>query len=360
MDKDYLLWAKENQSNALIPNALLEPRHSHEGVGAALVVRAVLYFERAYETSVRLALADCFDEFRAATGDVFKFVWHNGKAAQTADKAKPMRVLAASLGENDCFDFQYMSGEQPSDACLWSFRVFGMPAWEEKMGTRGIDVLAFSWPMVAVQDNPDAFARLFFNAAQRLNAVHGHAGHAINLSPVARQQNESTEFWISQMMPGTDVGPPTANAVRDLKGQIKTVGWLTAIDVAMLGKAGGVRGLRGELPPSWFSLNDYGAGVVIRAGVWPESGAAVTEGGKSFPPPAYVVLDRALRLVRVNGLDVLQQGTVNGDAPVYNTFSSTNAWLSRFETSGDGLLAAKAALLDTPPLDLSNALPNPL
>src|ERR1700760_1277571 len=102
MDKDYLLWAKENQSNALIPNALLEPRHSHEGIGAALVIRAVLYFEKAYEPSVRLALADCFDEFMAATGDVFKFVWHNGKAAQAFNKARPMRTLATSLGENDC------------------------------------------------------------------------------------------------------------------------------------------------------------------------------------------------------------------------------------------------------------------
>ena len=360
MDNNFLQWAKENQSKALIPNALLEPRHSHEGIGAALVVRAVLYFEKAYETSVRLALADFLEEYLASSGDVLTFVWHNGKASQPFKRAKPMRDLAMSLKENDRFDFHYMSGEQASDAGFYGFHTFGMRAWEQKMGTRGVDVVDFSWPMLAVQESPDTFARLFFNAAQRLNAIHGHAGHAVNLSPVARQENEATEYWISHMMPGLDVGPVADNAARDLKGQIKTVSWLTAIDKAMFDRVGGARELRAELPPSWFSLNDYGAGVIIRAGAEPDSGRAASEGTRPSPPPAYVVLDHALRPIRATSLDVLQQGTINGDAPVYNTVASTNAWLRRFETDENGLLAAKAALLDTPPLTPSNALPNPL
>ncbi|WP_179235012.1 MULTISPECIES: hypothetical protein [unclassified Burkholderia] len=51
---------------------------------------------------------------------------------------------------------------------------------------------------------------------------------------------------------------------------------------------------------------------------------------------------------------------VNEDAPVYNTKTSTAARLRGFETDKNGLLAAKAALLDTPPFTPSNALPNPL
>ncbi|WGS49297.1 DUF3396 domain-containing protein [Paraburkholderia sp. D15] len=360
MDNNFLQWAKENQSKALIPNALLEPRYPHEGIGAALVIRAVLYFEGAYETSVRLTLAACLDEYLASSGDVFNFVWHNGKAFQTFKRAKPMRKLATSLKENDRFDFNFTSGEQASDAGFYGFHTFGMRAWQQKMGTRGIDVVEFSWPMLAVQENPDVFARLFFNAAQRLNAIHGHAGHAVNLSPVARQENEATEYWISQMMPGFDVGPAIDNATRDLKGQIKTVSWLTAIDKAMFDKVGGARGLRAELPPSWFSLHDYGAGVIIRAGVEPSSGDAGSDAERPWLPPAYVVLDHALLPIRATSLDVLQQGTINGDAPVYGTVASTNAWLRRFETDENGLLAAKAALLDTPPLQPSNVLPNPL
>ena len=360
MDKNFLQWAKENQSKALIPNALLEPRHSHEGIGAAVVILGCVYFENAYDVTVREAVAQCFDEYCAAAGDRLTFLWHNGKAAQAFKKAKPMRELANKLGENDRFDFDYMSGERANDAGFWEFHVFGMRGWEEKMGTRGVDTLYFSLPVVAVQEDPDTFASLFFRCAQRLNALHGRAGFAVNLSPTEQTENESTEYWISQIMPGLDVGYPAANAERDLRDKIKTVDWLTAINKDMLDKVGGVRALRSELPPDWFSIGDYGAGVLIRAGVLPESGLSGSEDKPPAPPAAYIVLDNALREIRARRFDSLQRGTVNGDAPVYNTKESTVAWLCRFEVDDDKLLAAKAALLETPPLTAANALPNHL
>ena len=360
MDKNFLQWANENQSRLLVPNALLEPRHSHEGIGAAVAVRGCLYFEKAYDAEVRETLAQCFDDYCAVAGDKLTFLWHNGKAAQAFNKAKPMRDLASKLGENDRFDFDYMSGESASDAGFWSFHVFGMRGWEQKMGTRGVDVLDFSFPMVAVQEDPDAFAGLFFRFAQRLKALRGHAGFAVNLSPTAQTENESTEFWVSQIMPGLDVGYPAANPERDMRDKIKSVDWLTAISKDMLDRVGGVSKLRSELPPAWFAFGDYGAGVVIRAGVLPDGGLSESEDKPPVLPPAYVVLDAALRPIRASEMEILQRGTVNGDAPVYNTKASTAAWLRRFETDENGLLAAKAALLDTPSLEPSNALPNPL
>ncbi|EIP89255.1 hypothetical protein A33K_12834 [Burkholderia humptydooensis MSMB43] len=41
---------------------------------------------------------------------------------------------------------------------------------------------------------------------------------------------------------------------------------------------------------------------------------------------------------------------MNGDAPVFNSKTSSNAWLRRLDVSSDELLAAKAAVLDTPRL----------
>jgi hypothetical protein len=212
----------------------------------------------------------------------------------------------------------------------------------------------------AVQERPDAFAKLFFDAVARLKAPWGHAGVAVNLSPTGREENEATEHWASQTMPGLDVGFPADLSVRKLKGQLKTVDWLTAISKPMLEAAGGLAALRAHLPPNWFSIGDYGSGVVIRAGVLPESGISDDEGKPPYNPPAYVVLDAALRPIRASEMDSLQRGTVNGDAPVYNTKASATTWLRRFETDEDSLLAAKAALLDTTPLAAENALPNPL
>ncbi|WP_186139904.1 type VI immunity family protein [Burkholderia gladioli] len=360
MDKNFIEWAKANQGKALIQNGLLEPRYAHDGIGAAVVVRGSLYFERAFDPDVRKALVDCFDDYCATPGCKLTFLWNNGKAAQALGKAKPFRSIAASLGPEDRFDFCYVGGEAATDASLWRFEVTGLRQWQEAKGTRGINALAFSVPLPAVQENPDAFAKLFFDFARRINAAHGQAGFAVNLSPTNPEENEATEHWISQIMPGLDVGRPDSVSARGLRDRVKSVNWLTAIGKPMLHTVGGVAALRSELPPSWFSVGDYGAGVVIRAGVQPESGVSDSEDKPPVPPPAYVVLDHALRAVRASEMEILQRGTVNAGAPVYNTPASTAAWLRRFETDDSGLLAAKAALLDTPQLSVANALPNPL
>lgn len=359
--QDFLKWAKANQSKALVANALLEPGYPHDGIGAAFVIRACVYFEQAADPAVREALAQTFDEFAASMGDEkLTYMWNNGKPAQPMSKAKSLRAAAAGLGLEDRFDFDFMSGERPTDASLWEFHVGGQRRWQEKLGNRGFNALWFSWPIFAVQERPDAFAKLFFDAIACLKAPWGHAGVAVNLSPTGREENEATEHWASQTMPGLDVGFPADLSVRMLKGQVKAVDWLTAVSKPMLGAAGGLGALRAHLPPSWFAIGDYGQGVVIRAGVLPESGISDEEDKPPFNPPAYVILDAALRPIRASEMDILQRGTVNGDAPVYNTKASTAAWLRRFETDENGLLAAKAALLDTPALAPSNGLPNPL
>ncbi|WGS51864.1 DUF3396 domain-containing protein [Paraburkholderia sp. D15] len=361
MTPDFLQWARANRSRALVANALLEPRYPNEGIGAAFVIRACLYFEKAFDAVVREALAQTFDEFVVSMGDEkLTYMWHNGKAARPMSKVKSLQAVASGLGPEDRFDFDFMSGERPEDAGLWEFHVGGIRRWQEKLDNRGFNALSFSWPVFAVQERPNSFARLFFDAASRLKAAHGHAGVAVNLSPTGREENEATEYWASQRMPGLDVGFPGDLSVRQLKGQLKTVDWLTAISKPMLDAVGGLVGLRSHLPPGWFSIGDYGHGVVIRAGALPESGISSDEKKPPVNPPAYVILDAALRSIRATEMDILQRGTVNGDAPVYNTRSSTAAWLRRFETDENGLLATKAALLDTPPLQPSNVLPNPL
>lgn len=67
-------------------------------------------------------------------------------------------------------------------------------------------------------------------------------------------------------------------------------------------------------------------------------------------PPAYVVLNAALRPLVAETVSILQHGTINGDTSVYNSVTSSDAWLRRFDVSAEQLLAAKAAVLDTPRL----------
>lgn len=90
---------------------------------------------------------------------------------------------------------------------------------------------------------------------------------------------------------------------------------------------------------------------MIQAGMQPRAGSEeVAKGAPAIAPPAYVVLNAALRPIIAQSIGSLQRGTATGDAPVYNTESSGNEWLHRFDVTPGELLAAQAAVLDTPKL----------
>ncbi|EKS9914191.1 DUF3396 domain-containing protein [Burkholderia multivorans] len=355
MTNELLQRAQELSKVGMLPYALLEPRYAHDGIGAALAVRAALYFKGGYTSSKRQAIAAAFDAYMAlargaAEGEdsPIAWLWFNGKRAVRFAKAPSLRDLETRTGENDGFDACYVGGESARDASYFEFTTFCLEKFQADLGTRGLDVAVFSLPSPFVRQNPNAFVQLFQTVAAMLEAVHGHAGLAINLSPTGRTENESSEYYLAQRLgPGVDVGDPLAMEVRDLADRIKTVDWLTLIDQAMLGRIGGIDALRSQLPKDWYDLAPCAQGLLIRAGVAPEAGVA-RENAAPSAPPAYVVLNAALRPIVADTVSTLQRGTVNGDAPVYNSKASSNAWLRRFDVSDSELLKAKAALLDTP------------
>lgn len=352
--------AQELSKVGMLPYALLEPRYPHEGVGAALTVRAALYFKGGYTSTKRQAIASAFDAYlafarqAAGTDDgPIKWLWFNGKRALQFEKAPTLWDLEKRTDENEGFDACYVGGESARDASYFEFTTFCLEKFQADLGTRGLDVAVFTIPRPFVQANPDAFIKLFREAAAMLDAVHGHAGLAINLSPSGRTENESSEYYLAQRLgPGVDVGNPIAMEVRDLADRIKTVDWLTLIDKTMLQRVGGIERLQSELPRDWYTLAPCAQGTMIRAGVTPEAGVPQTNAAPT-PPPAYVVLNAALRDVVADTISILQSGTVNGDAPVYNSKASSDAWLRRFDVSHEALLSAKAAVLETPRLRAS-------
>ncbi len=342
----------------MMPFAILEPRYPHDGIGAALVVRASLYFKGGYTRDKRDALAWVFDRYveiaRQAsapnTDHPLRWLWFNGKKALPLAKAPALSALASSVGANEGFDATFVGGETARDASFYEFTTFCLEQFQAELGTRGLDVLVFTFPAPFVRTNPTPFIRLFRDAAAAVDAIHGHAGLAVNLSPTSRTENESSEYLMAQQLgPGVDVGSPIAMKVRDLTDRIKTVDWLTLIDKPMLAKVGGIATLQSALPTDWYDLTPCAQGLLIRAGTIPEAGVQGATGALA-PPPAYVVVNAALRAIVADTVSILQRGTANGDAPVYNTQTSSNAWLRRFDVSENELLNAKAAVLDTPKL----------
>ncbi|MDR3097650.1 MAG: DUF3396 domain-containing protein [Paraburkholderia sp.] len=355
---DFEAWARDPKRAGTLPYAVFEPKHPHNGVGAALTVRACLYFRGGYTSDKRLAIATAFNTYlkvaQQAVGDdaqPIRWLWFNGKPALSLAKAPSLDTLAKQVGADEGFDAIYLGGETEREASFCEFMTFCLEKFQADLGTRGFDVLVFTLPVPFVRVNPEKFAALFEGIAGLLNAAHGHAGLAVNLSPAGRPENESGEYFMAQQLgPGLDVGDPMAMKVRKLTGKLKTVDWLTLIDGQMLEHVGGLQTLRSELPKDWFRIEPCGQGLLIRAGVAPEAGTPQGDGQPIAPPAAYVVLNAALRSVLADSVSSLQRGTVNGDAPVYNTLPSSDAWLRRFDIKPDDLLRAKAAVLKTPKL----------
>ncbi|WP_186127353.1 type VI immunity family protein [Burkholderia gladioli] len=362
MNHDHEQQLQQLAQAGMMPNAIFEPRYPHNGIGAALVVRAAIYFKGGYTRDKRDALAWVFDRYvtvarpaaTSRTEQPLKWMWFNGKRALPIAKAPALASLASSVGANEGFDATFVGGDTAREASFYEFTTFCIEQFQADIGTRGLDVLVFTLPVPAVRANPEPFVQLFRDAAAAVDAIHGHAGLAVNLSPPGRVENESSEYFMAQMLgPGIDVGNPISMKVRDLTDRLKTVDWLTLIDRAMLGKVGGISTLQSELPKDWYDLKPCAQGLLNRAGVAPDAG--VERDTAPSAPPAYVVVNAALRPVIAETVSILQRGTVNGDAPVYNSVASSDAWLRRYDVSADELLAAKAAVLDTPKLPPTGA-----
>ena len=342
-----------------LPGAMLMRYGPENYIGAALAVRGTLYFKGAHTPAVRKAICECFDEYEVIAKAHLTWLWLDeppkGPDRFAYPKAPPLRHMMKALRENDNVGFAYIGGEKPHDASPWVFHVLGMRGWEAKLGGNGLDCLEFSLPAQYVQENPTAFQRLFVAFARRLKAVHGHGGFAFNLSLPRVDENESTEAVMASKMNGIDVGHNVIIARRAKIGitdHIKTVGWLTAINMDMVEKAGGLAVLFMKLPTPWFATYDYGNGVVIQAGPAPQKVDA-----EVAPKPAlYVLPNMALKGIRIPEVQTLHGASHDGEPRLFGW--AAEQWIMRFDVPDDEIMTYRAKLAQEPQLTPETVLPN--
>ncbi|WP_426105437.1 type VI immunity family protein [Massilia sp. TSP1-1-2] len=344
-----------------MPGAMLMKYGPEDYVGATIAVRGTLYFKGSHTPEGREALCKCFDAYKAIANDHLKWLWRDeppsGPDKYPYAKAPQLREMVKKMDEEDHFGFTYTGGEKPHDASAWMFSTFGRRAWQARMGTWGPDSLIFSVPKEVVEANPTLFQKLFVEFCKLLKAEHGHGGFALNLSAVRGEPNEPTEAVMVSKMAGLDAG--TGHLIgglpgRDVEHHLVTVGWLTAINHAMVEKVGGLSSLRSELPASWFAKYDYGNGIVIQAGPEPEIAPVELD-----PKPAIYVLPAiALKEVRLMADLSLHYGSKDGEPRL--TGLAAKEWLTRFDVPEDELMRYKTKLLNEPKLSKETTLPDSL
>jgi len=360
LDSFMVNWINTHE-HGVLPGAMLMRYGPHDYIGATLALRGTLYFHGSHTAGVRAAICRCFDAYEAIANENLTWLWREeppaGPDKFAYAKAKPLRDMIKRMGEDDHIGFTYVGGRQAHDASPWMFWVSGLRGWEAKLGSRGLDALEFSIPRALSEANPTLFQTLFHDFARLLQAEHGHAGYAFNLSAVREEANESTEAVMVSKMAGLDAGKSGIVSRRDRIGitdHIKTIGWLTAVNYAMLDRAGGLSALRSALPMDWFAMHDYGSGIVIQCG--PEPEIAFVE--RDAKPAIYVLPNLALRKVRVTEIGSLHDGSSDGEPRLAG--APAERWLTRFDIADSDLLAYQAKLLTEPRLTPDTILPGRL
>ncbi|AYX34626.1 gp30 [Burkholderia pseudomallei] len=364
-------WIADERRADTLPFGVYEPAYQKAITGAALVVRGVVYFRDGHTPAVRAAIVKCFEQYRATIDEYtqalaralgatpskdgpLRWFYTEGEQPMPLDKAPGLADLAKAVPTDEALVVQVTSAEHKLATGFYEFAVFTIADWQAKLG-RGMDVIDFTVPRAFLEQRPGVFQALFAAFCEALPTVSGHAGFAVNVPPMGREPNEASEYFYARRYgPGIDVGDPMGVSTVDLVGKIKTVDWLVALDGDLVRTAGGAAAL--TLPPDWYvrqPLRD--GGLIIQAGAAPQSGVSAGPGKPPLPPPAYVLLDAALRPIIAEAMDILQSGTLDSTAPMLNTTIATETWLKRFDVPPDQMTEQWRELHKTPTVGSSKA-----
>lgn len=364
-------WIADERRADTLPFGVYEPAYQKAITGAALVVRGVVYFRDGHTPAVRAAIVKCFEQYRATIDEYtqalaralgatpskdgpLRWFYTEGEQPMPLDKAPGLADLAKAVPTDEALVVQVTSAEHKLATGFYEFAVFTIADWQAKLG-RGMNVIDFTVPRAFLEQRPGVFQALFAAFCEALPTVSGHAGFAVNVPPMGREPNEASEYFYARRYgPGIDVGDPMGVSTVDLVGKIKTVDWLVALDGDLVRTAGGAASL--TLPPDWYvrqPLRD--GGLIIQAGAAPQSGVSAGPGKPPLPPPAYVLLDAALRPIIAEAMDILQSGTLDSTAPMLNTTIATETWLKRFDVPPDQMTEQWRELHKTPTVGSSKA-----
>jgi Protein of unknown function (DUF3396) len=344
-------WIADPHRADTLPFGVYEPAYQKGITGAALVVRAVVYFRDGHTPAVRAAVVKCYEQYRATIDEYFhalqvaageepskdgplRWFYSEGEQPTPLDKAPGFDALAKTVPSDQAMVVQETSADHKLATGFYEFAVFTIADWQAELN-RGMDVLDFTVPRAFLEQRPGVFQAFFAAVCEALPTVHGHAGFAVNVPPMGREPNEASEYFFARRYgPGIDVGDPMGVGTVDLVGKIKTVDWIVALDADLVRAAGDESSW--TLPPDWFVRQPLGkSGVILQAGAAPQSGISAGPGKPPEPPAAYVLLNLALRAIVAEKMDIIQSGTLDSTAPLLNTNVESEAWLRRFDVPED-------------------------
>ncbi|EIX1501784.1 type VI immunity family protein [Cronobacter sakazakii] len=299
---------------------------------------AWFYLDKGYTKENRARIAEAWQLYHNEFGAKLKWGYIDDPNAEIDYSAISLKkfkeIIIGSFG-ND-LDFQWYSEKGFRYASNYAVSVSSTAGWYESIHKR-VSCFGFYLPVLLL-NNKKHLEDFLFQICSVLKPMHGLIGLGIQQC-YEKERYQHPEYEICNEFNGVDV--INSNTDKKMRAGLRSVNWYTFFNNEWLNKLGGVQYLRSALGNASIEIIPYDAGVIIRAGEWPELGWV-----KDNPyPELYVKVNKVLKPIRAPEIGSLGYGSIAGE--IRFDRNSTARWLARFD-------------VDLPPLATMPAVKDPV
>lgn len=287
-----------------------------------LGVIATIYFKQSYTAEKKLKVMECYRAFYEEFGAHLN--GHIQGRYQELTPASFEKTVSRTLqsAANDRYEWQLTSATSLKDAESYSLSTLNS---QELHGdsVRSYLKIVLPWDFLQTDAGLERYNAWIAYLCNQVEADHGYGG----LSPILPFDYDtyvSTEFALAQQYLGLEVDSAPHSLCLHLIDVIKGVNWQTVLGTSFVERLGGETALRKAFAErSDIHIRNYNAGLIIRAGDYPQLGAQDEE-----PPAAYVAVNEIVKTLRIAEPEQLQSHSPYG--PTFGE-DTTAQWFKRFD-----------------------------
>lgn len=287
---------------------------------------ATFYLVDAYLPIRRKHIAQAFELYCERFGD--KLVWgYTGGEDMIEQRFTPQSM-------RDCISYIQSDGLVESAALMWSsnkgfrntgsymFDAYSPAGWYEKVHN-SMTTVRFYLPIEELEGpGRNRFEQLIHELCNILRPLHGAAGLGIQHS-YEWENYQHIEYELIQEYRGVDLCIPSGN--KKWRTGYSNLNWYTYLAHHWVNKLGTTADLLKQLNDTRIGILPYEWGTIFRAGDWPALGKATIDPY----PELYVLVNEALKPLRVSNIGSLHYGSIAGELRLNERTS--NQWMRRFD-----------------------------
>jgi len=279
-----------------------------------------LYFEDPHNKSLRIAVAQCIENYYSLLKPHLKLVASEELGIRKLSNYTLPAIadLVTSLDERDSFELMITGANTIKGTSAYNIGTL----LNNKRNYKQVGFLTATFPLGFLEQQENGFFQQWVHDwCKRLSPYHGYAGLGLvnSIEYGSARRNAPMLYPLIQRFPGLEIDMPLSHTQHCYES-IKSVNWLTILSDSFLQQLGGKTILKNQLGDD-FPFYDYPGGTIIQAGLHPQIGDLE----KNNIPKHYQQVYRLVQSVQAEYPDIIM------DTPEdVNGLEFTQQWLHRF------------------------------